>query len=218
MTDKKTLILLILLMITGTTKIIAEETDTRTWIDLFAVKKIRSATIGLLGEIYTINHNTSIERTSIGMKGDYEFFPWLSTGAGYVLLNYNHPGYHELANRFYFQAEPSWHLSRFIFSLRERVQITLYPTSRSNEVDSYIWRNRFEICYKNEKIKIEPIISIESLYLLNHADTNPLTEFRYTLGTYYHFAKNQKFKFYGMYTDGTKLNRYILGVVYEIKL
>lgn len=218
MTDKKTIILLLVLMIAGTNKIIAKETDTRTWIDLFVTKKIGSATVGLIGEIYTINHNTAIERTSIGMKGDYEFFPWLSTGAGYVLLNYKHPGYHELANRFYFQAEPSWHLSRFFFSFRERVQITLYPNTRNNEVDSYIWRNRFEVCFKKSNAKLEPLVSIESLYLLNHGDTNPIHELRYTLGTYFHFAKKQKIKLYGMYTDGTLLDRYILGVVFDIKL
>jgi len=218
MTDKKTIILLFLLMFAGINKIIAEETDTRTWIDLFATKKIHSATVGLIGEIYTINHNTSLERTSIGLKGDYAFFSWLSAGTGYVLVNFKHPGYHELANRFYFQAEPSWHLSGFFFSLRERLQITLYPTTINNEVDSYFWRNRFEVCFKKGEKKLEPLISIETLYLINHIETNPISEIRYTLGTYYHFAKNQKFKFYGMFTEGTHLDRYILGVVYDIKL
>jgi len=218
MTVNKKIFLLFLLLFTGINKNFAEETDTRTWIDLFATKKIRSATIGLIGEIYTINHNTSIERTSIGLKGDYELFPWLSTGTGYILVNFNHPGYHELANRFYFQAEPSWHLSNFFFSFRERLQITLYPNTKNNEIDSYFWRNRFEVCFKNGRTKLEPLVSIESLYLINHIETNPLSELRYTLGTYYHFAKNQKIKFYGMYTDGAHLNRYILGVVYDIKL
>ncbi len=215
---KKTIILLLVLIFTGINKISAEETDTRTWIDLFATKKIRSATIGLIGEIYTINHNTSIERTSIGLKGDYSFFPWLSAGTGYILVNFQHPGYHELAHRFYFQAEPAWKLSRFFFSFRERLQVTLYPSTRTNEVESYFWRNRFEVCYKSGKTKLEPLINIESLYLINHIETNPISEIRYTVGTYYHFAKNQKFKFYGMFTDGTHLDRYILGVVYDIKL
>lgn len=218
MTDKRTIILLLLLTFTGVSKLIAEETDTRTWIDLFATKKIRSATLGILGEIYTINNNSSIERTSIGAKGDYSFFPWLSMGTGYILLNFKRPGYHELASRFYFQAEPSWQLSKFFFSFRERVQITLFPSTRTNEVNNYYWRNRFEVCFKKGNSKFEPLVSMESLYLIKHTETNLFSEIRFTMGTFYHFAKNQKFKLYGMYTNGSILDRYIIGIVYDIKL
>lgn len=214
----KILIFSLLLCFHGAGNLHAKETDTRTWIDLFATKTFRSTTLGLIGEIYTMNNNSTLERTSIGVKGDQEIFHWLSTGAGYVLLNFNHQVYHELANRFYFQAEPRWHFSRFHFSLRERMQITLFPNSRTGETDSYYWRNRLEAVFRNGTKKISPLASLESLYLLNNLDINPFTEFRVTLGANYLMDKNHYFKFYGMFTDGTHLNRYILGLMYNLKL
>lgn len=196
----------------------AKDSDTRTWIDLFATKKINLATVGLIGEFYTKDDNHTIERTSLGLKGDYALRPWLSAGTGYVLMNFVRTGYHELVDRFYFQAEPSWHMSKFHFSFRERLQVTLYPDSRTSEANSYIWRNRLETTFKSGKAKVEPVIDLESLYTLNQEETNPWSEFRFTAGANYHMSEHQKFKFYGMYTNATHLDRYILGVVYFFSL
>lgn len=211
-------ILILLLVLTGINSLSAKESDTRTWIDLFATKKIKAATVGLIGEIYTMDNNSTLERTSIGLKGDYSFLPWLSAGTGYVLINFNHQVYHELASRFYFQVEPSWQVAKFLFSFRERLQITLYPDTKTQEINTYYWRNRVETVYKKGSGKVEPLASMESLYMLNDIDINPFTEFRFTLGANYHMTKSQHFKFYGMFTDGTHLNRYILGIVYNFKL
>jgi len=207
-----------ILTLTGVNCLSAKESDTRTWIDLFATKKIKATTVGLIGEIYTMDNNSTLERLSIGLKGDYSFFPWLSAGTGYVLINFNHQVYHELASRIYFQAEPSWHVARFLFSFRERLQITLYPNTKTAEINTYYWRNRFETVYSGGKKKLEPLIDLESLYLLNDIDLNPFTEFRFTLGANYNMNHSQHFKFYGMFTDGTHLNRYILGILYNFKL
>ncbi len=213
-----TLIFISVLILTGVNSLSAKESDTRTWIDLFATKKIKAATVGLVGEIYTMDNNSTVERTGIGLKGDYSFLPWLSAGTGYVLLNLHQQGYHEMANRFYFQVEPSWHVGRFMFSFRERLQITLYPEAKTEEINSYYWRNRFETVYHNGSKKLEPLVNLETLYLLNDVDLNPFTEFRLTLGANYNMTNSQHFKFYGMFTDGTYLNRYILGIVYNFKL
>ena len=215
---KKTIAIILLLTITGVNNLFAKDKDFGVWLDLAATRKIRSATIGLMGEFYTLNNSSSIERTSVGLKGDYSFLPFLSAGVGYLLMNYKCHGYNELRDRFYFQVEPSWHLSDFFFSFRERLQITLYPETRTTEPNAYYWRNRFEACYKNSEWKLEPLINIESFYLLRGMDRKSFDEFRFALGANYHLTKNQNIKFYGMYADETDLNRCILGIAYDIKL
>ena len=77
----------------------------------------------------------------------------LNAGGGYLLMNFNRPGFNELRDRFYFQVEPSWHLSKFLFSFRERLQITLYPETRTNEPDAYYWRNRFESLHSGSSLR-----------------------------------------------------------------
>ena len=214
----KRIVLILLFVIAGLGNLNAKETDTRTWVDLFATRKFGRATVGFIGEFYTMNDNTSIERYSVGLKGDYELLPWLNAGSGYILLNFFRPGYHELADRFYFQAEPIWHYGNLHFSFRERMQFTLYPESRTDQASTCYWRNRFEASWYKGSSKLEPVIDLESLYLFNNKDSDPSSEFRYTLGVNYHFAKNQKFKFYGMLTTTSILDRYIFGVVYDLKL
>ena len=188
------LIFISILTLAGVNSLSAKESDSRTWIDLFATKKIKATTVGLIGEIYTMDNNSTLERLSIGLKGDYSFFPWLSAGTGYVLINFNHQVYHELASLLYFQAEPSWHVARFLFSFRERLQITLYPNTKTAEINTYYWRNRFETVYSGGKKKLEPLIDLESLYLLNDTELNPFTEFRFTLGANYNMSHSQHFK------------------------
>ena len=215
----KRIVILIMLLITSTFgNADAKENDFGIWIDMAAIKKIHSATFGLLGEFYTRNNSNSIERTSIGLKGDYSFFPWLSAGAGYLFMNFKRPGYMELRNRYYFQVEPSWHSSRFYFSFRERLQVTLFPETRTNASATHYWRNRFEACYRNSEWKFEPLIDLESLSLLNGADLKYCDELRILLGSNYHITNNQKIKFYGMLTTGASQDRFIVGIAYEIKL
>ena len=215
---KKTIAIILLFTVTGTNNLFARDKDFGVWLDLAATRKVRSATIGLMGEFYTLNNSSSIERTSIGLEGNYSFLPCLNAGVGYLLMNYNHPAYDELRDRFYFHVEPSWHFSNFFFSFRERLQITLYPETRTSEPNTYYWSNRFDVCYKNSEWKLEPLINIESFYLLGDVDLKPFDEFRFMLGANYRLTRNQSIKFYGLYTDETDLNRCILGVAYEIKL
>ena len=193
-------------------------TDFGVWNDLSVMKKIRATSLGLFGEFYTNDNSRSIDRMSIGVKGELPVANWLKTGAGYALMNFIHPGYNELRDRFYIQAEPFWHLSRFILSFRQRMQLTLYPQTQTNASNTFHWRNRLEVCYKNPSHKIEPLADIESWYLFGNSLETHFTEFRFILGANYHLTKYQKVKCYGMLTDGTILNRFILGISYELQL
>ena len=81
----------------------------------FRYEKNSANSIGLFGEFYTNDNSRSIDRMSIGVKGDLSFTHWLKAGAGYALMNFIHPGYNELRDRIYVQAEPFWHLSKIHF-------------------------------------------------------------------------------------------------------
>ena len=214
----KLFLLLFLLQFSAISNSFAKDFDTGAWIDLAATKKIHAVTFGLIGEYYFSENISTIERTSIGLKCDGQLFPWLSAGAGYLLMNFKRPGYLELRNRYYFQMEPSWHLSKFYFCFRERMQATFFPETRSATPDNYYWRNRFEVCYENESWKIQPLIDLESFYLLKELNVKLFDEFRFLGGANLLLSKNQKLKCYGMYSKGTLLNRFIIGVAYDIRL
>ena len=218
MSKRKILFVFLLFNLSVVTEITAKENDFGVWIDYSAIKKFHSATFGLVGEFYTIDNSSKVDRLSCGLKGDYQFLPWLSAGTGYMLINFYRAGYNELADRIYIQVEPSWHHSDFYFSFRERMQMTFFPESRTNALSSKYWRNRFEIVYKHNSSKIEPLTDIESVVRIGDHNFTPTLGYRITLGLNYHPSKNQKLKFYGMLTDGSIVSEYVLGVGYEIKL
>jgi hypothetical protein len=218
MYKRKILIAFLLFNLIGISEINAKENDFGVWFDYSATKKFHNATFGILGEFYTFDNSNKVDRLSFGLKGDYQFLPWLSAGAGYVLINFYRVGYTELADRFYFQVEPSWHHSDFYFSFRERIQITAFPETRTNALNSYYWRNRLEIVYKHNSSKIEPLTDLETLVRMGEATFTPTLGYRISVGLNYHLTKNQKIKLYGMLTDGSIVCQYIMGVGYEIKL
>ena len=193
-----------------------KETDFGVWLDFAALKKFHNVSFGVVGEFYTRANSTSIDRISIGFKGEYGFLPWLNGGAGITWMNFKLPGNMERRQRFYFQVEPYWNYSGFTFSFRERLQCTLYPESNKNYPSVYYWRNRFEVAYRKQTSRFKPLASVESLYHLQKVSTKHFDEFRMILGTYYHFSINQKVKCYGMMTSTTSLNRFLLGVSYEV--
>ena len=218
MNIRKILLTILLFNLLGISTTTAKVNDSGIWIDYSAIKKFHSATFGLVGEFYTIDNTSKVDRLSFGLKGDYQFRPWLSAGAGYMLINFFRVGYTELSDRIYFQVEPSWHRSDFYFSFRERFQMTLFPETRTNALSSYYWRNRLEIVYKHNSSKIEPLTDLETLVRLGEPGFSPTLGYRISVGLNYHPTKNQKIKFYGMLTDGSIVCQYVIGVGYEIKL
>lgn len=214
----KIILLIFLINLSGLKRSEAKSDDFCVWNDINAIKKFRTSSVGMTGEFFTKQNSSIVDRLSIGIKGEHAFKPWLSGGVGFSLLNFNRITYHENVDRFYFQMEPNWHVANFFFSFRERMQITLYPQTRTNASTTFYWRNRLEVMLKRAKKKVEPLLDIETFYLCKDLDPNLFTELRITLGANYYLAKNQRFKMYTMMTDSQVLNRYILGLSYEFKL
>lgn len=212
------MLLMILLCVLGSNNLFAKDNDFASWIDASATKSWRSTTLGFMGEFYTRENSSTLERTSLGLKGEYTLAKWLYAGGGYLLMNYKRPGYMELRNRFYFQLEPVWRIAKFEVSLRERVQVTLFPETRTNAEDSYYWRNRLEAIYTRNNKKLEPTLSLESFYFLRQTENNHLDELRLSLGAYFHISKTQTIKCYGLFSDGNIQNRFVLGLNYELEL
>lgn len=217
MINKKNLFLIFLLLVSVRFTLHAKENDFGIWLEAAAMKKFHRGALGVVGEFYTRANSTSIDRISYGFKGDYEIRSWLYAGASFTWMNFKRPGYVELRERFYFQLEPVWKCSDFTFTFRERLQVTRYMESRTGTPDAYYWRNRVEGGYRKPSWKLEPLISVESLYLIKGYDRNIFDEFRYIAGVNYHPFGNQHFKFYGMFTNGTSLNRFLIGLTYDIR-
>ncbi len=215
---KKRILLLLLFNLVGLAKINAKDYDTGAWTDLSLTTKIHAATYGLMGEYYLRNDCSSLERMSIGLKGDYLFRSWLSGGAGYLLMNFKRPGYMELRDRFYVQLEPTLHFNKFFFSIRERMQFTLFPETRTNAPNTLYWRNRFEICHKSAASRIEPLVDFETWYNMAANLETPMEELRFLVGANCVITSHQRIKLYGLFIDGLILNRFIMGVSYEIRL
>ncbi len=214
----KTIILVIFFSLAGA--IVSKATDKTTgiWIDMAVTKKVHSFILGITSEVLTKNDWTTLERVGLGCKADYPLFKWLNAGVAFSFLDFKRTGYYELKERYYVQLEPFWHISNFYFSFRERLQLSVSPKYRDLSPDSYYWRNRFEAYYKPGASKLEPLVNFEEWYHIGDYNHSITTGYRISLGANYRPTPREKFKIYGMLTDGTIISQYIVGVSCEFKL
>jgi hypothetical protein len=197
----------------------AQERDFGAWIDIDVTHKSNKYVFGLLGEFYTKGQNKSVDRVSLGVKGDYFLFSDLTLGSGYLLMNYPTGDLNELRNRVYLQTELRKYLSRWLFCLRDKMQLTLIPAANEKKHDSSLyWRNRIRVEYRNEHLKIEPVLDMESFCLINKGSHNGIDEYRYSLGFNYKLTNNQKVKLYGLKSYNRSTIFYALGLEYSLKL
>ncbi len=188
------------------------------WTEMAASKKVHSFVFGLTSEVLTRENSSTLERVGVGLKADYSLLKWMNAGVGYSLMDFKKTGYFELKDRFYMQLEPLWKFSNFICSLRERLQVTVTPSAKTNVPDSYYWRNRLEIFYKKNPWKVEPILDMETWYHFGEYRRSITEGYRISMGANIHPDAHQKVKVYGMLTDGTIISQYIFGVSYEFRL
>jgi Protein of unknown function (DUF2490). len=197
----------------------SQEKDFGSWIDIDITHKLGKCAFGLLGEFYTKDRNESVDRVSVGAKGDYQLAPGLNVGTGYLLMNYCQQNLREVRNRVYLQTDQKKYLSNWAFSLRERMQLTLIPARKEKKHESSLyWRNRIRVEYRNEHLKIEPVFDIESFCLINRLSCNGIDEYRYSLGFNYKLKNYQKIKFYGLISYNNTSRFYALGLDYSLKL
>lgn len=197
----------------------SQEKDFGSWIDVDVTHKSNEYVFGLFGEFYTKDQNKSVDRVSLGAKGDYCLSPGLTLGTGYLLMSYPKGNINELRNRVYLQTEIRKYLPNWLFSLREKMQLTLYPETKEKKHDAFVyWRNRIRVEYRNAHLKIEPVFDMESFYLVNKGSYNGIDEYRYSLGFNYKLTNHQKVKLYGLISYNHSSKFYALGLDYSLKL
>ena len=209
-------LLLLSMAVSGVLK--AADNTAGIWTEMAASKRVHSFVFGVTSELLTKENSSALERVGIGLKADYSLLKWMNAGVGYSLIDFKRTDYFELKDRYYVQLEPLWHFSNFMCSLRERLQVTVAPNSKTNAPDSYYWRNRFELFYSKNRWKVEPILDMETWYHFGEYKRSITEGYRISMGANIHPGAHQKVKIYGMLTDGTIIGQYIFGVSYEVKL
>lgn len=210
--------LFVLTFLLALPKLYAQSDDYGVWIDLSADKKIKSGNLALNSEIYTKNNSQSLERISIGLEGDYPINSFLTANAGYLLMNYKLSDSYEIRNRFFSTLSAKWHLSNFVFSHRERIQLTRKPLPGDNVKNDLYWRNRFRVEYKKPGWKLTPSATVESFYSFGHSGSQTIDEMRYSLAGKFKLSQNQGLRLYGLWADLVNKNFYVFGIEYEITL
>lgn len=212
------IIVLIAVLLFTLNKLQAQSDDFRVWIDLSAYREIKSATIAINGEFYTKDNSQIIERTSVGVDGSYSINSFLTLDSGYLLMNYFRTDYRKIRNRFYSTATFKWQISNFVFSHRERIQLTRKSLPGANASSDLYWRNRFRAEFKKATWKVIPSATIESFYSWGRQGTNSFDEFRYSLAAKYNLTRNQGIRLYGLLSDSFDSDFYVFGLEYEISL
>lgn len=210
--------ILVLIFLFAFNKLYAQSNDLGVWIDLLASKKIKSGSLALNGEFYTKDNSKTIDRISIGFEGNYPVTSFMTFNAGYLLMNYNMTDYREIRNRFFSTLAVKWRLSDFVFSHRERIQLTRKPLPGANVKNDLYWRNRFRVEYKKPEWKVTPTATIESFYSFGNSGTKTVDELRYSLAVKYSLSQNQDICLYGLWSELVYKDFYVFGVEYEISI
>ncbi len=181
-------------------------------------------------ELRTKDNSEEIARWGLKLGGDYTVIKGLKVGAAYQYLHFHDTKYWNFQprHRFIMYAQGRYKWNRFVFSLRERVQVTTKDENeriKSNgKKDRYkinpawVWRNRVKVAYDIPKCKVTPSFSFESFYQLNNPDGNQFDGLRYTLSLNYKLNKKNSFELFGVHDRDVNVKneeyRYVLGAGY----
>lgn len=160
-----------------------------------------------LEEEFRLRDNISTtDRVQSTLGANYKIFKWLKAGAGYTLINYNHPTKDwEIRHRFTFDIEGSYKINKLEISLREMLQNTYRVGVNANDTRAnpklYL-RSRIMGSLNLKKAGFSPYISSEFYNTLNNPQNNELVKIRYTFGTKYKInSRNSVNLFYRYVTE-----------------
>lgn len=241
-----TLLMAAALAVAGTCR--AQNADFGIWTDIGAEKKINKKwSVEAETSLRTRDNTSKFDRWSIGVATDYRIARWLKAGAGYDLLvdrretslsyhadgsvNKITPAFSQLRHRLHADLTASFKAGRFGFSLRERYQYTLRPTSHNRRYDtdteewsdmksksSHISRTRLNIEYNIRHCPLTPGIGGELF-----CGKGGVQKYRLTVGTDIKVDKHNVFTLCYRFQDVTTSdddgngNMHILGVGYTHK-
>lgn len=182
-------------------------------------------------ELRTRENTSEIGRWGAKLGGEYALMKEIKVGLAYQFQYFHDIQYQDFQprNRFigYLQGRKKW--NNFVFTLRERFQVTTKDDSdrikENGKIDTYkmdpewCWRNRIKLAYDIPKSKFTPAFSFETFYQLNNPDGNEFDGFRYTLSLTYKLNKRNAFELSGIYDREVNVNnpvdRTVLGAGYS---
>lgn len=221
--------LLLLLVMTAKSQ---SSSDFGIWSNIEVDKKLNKKwTLSGELELRTRENSSEIGRWGATLGGDYNITKEIKAGLAYQFQYVHDIEYQDFQPRHRFfgflQGRKKW--GNFIFSLRERVQMTTKDDSdrikSSGKVDTYKinpewnWRNRIKVAYNIPDCKLTPSFSFESFYQLNNPAGNQFDGLRYTLSLDYKLNKKSSFDLSGIFDKEINVknpvDRYIMSVGYS---
>lgn len=199
-------------------RIYAQQKDWGFWLDMAVEKKIKSATVVMTGEFYTKEKNRDIERVSVGMCGRYPITPHILGEAGYLFMNYNLLRKSEIRNRFFSSLSLQYDLLNLEMSCRERIQFTRKSDPATANRNSWYWRNRLKLKYKEKVLGGIPSATMEMFHPLKKETGKFFNEYRYSLDMSYQIVENRKVKIYAMWIDTDPIDFFAVGLQYDLSL
>jgi hypothetical protein len=211
--------------------VLAQINDYGVWTTIGADKDVGKWNFATEAELRTNDNSTEVNRWSMKLEASYSILKQLKVGAGYEFIYFHDLKYWDFQprNRFYFNVQGKYKFANFIFTLRERAQVTAKDESdriKSNgKIDTYrvnpawVWRNRLKLAYNIPHFPVTPSFSFETFYSLNDPDGNDFNDLRYTLAFTYNLTKHHELELYGLIDREINVNNrvqtYVLGLSYH---
>lgn len=226
----------------------AQGSDFGMWYSLDLQKKLsKQWTVGIDGELRTLDNASKVDRWKLGASADYKILPWLEAAGGYNLLldkayTYHNDGSlnkrgHYTRHRFYLGLEGEYEFNNFTLALRERWQYTYRPEQTIDERYDYdrsawdgesktykghgknILRSRLSLKYKIQGTPLRPFANVE---LFNGWS---IKKVRYSAGMDWKIDKRNTLRLQYTFQDTHRdddddytFDRHLIGVTYKLKL
>lgn len=241
-------LLLLLAMMALPLAMMAQGSDFGMWYSIGVEKKIdKKWSVGLEGELRTLDNASKTDRWKIGLDGKYKILPWLKASAGYNLLLDKDYTYHDdgslnkrghyTRHRFHVGLEGEHEFGGgFTLSLREQWQYTYRPEQTVSERYDYdqgdwdgksktykgkgksLLRSRLQLKYKIAGTPLRPFANVE-LY-----NGWGIKKARYGVGMDWKVNKQNtlslQYKFQDTHRDDDgdyTFDRHLLGLEYKLK-
>lgn len=207
----------ILLLFTVTAQ--AQNPDWGIWTAAEMEKKLGRWRLNGEMELRTNDNAAVIDRWSVKVGGDYALMKNMKLGAAYEFLHFHDVEYTDYQPRHrlitYAQGKQKW--GNFVFSLRERFQVTTKDDSdrikKNGKTDTYkinpawSWRNRLKVAYEIPRSRFTPAASVETFYQLNNPEGNRFDGVRTTLSVACRLDGRKTIELSGIYHKEVNLQK-----------
>lgn len=214
--------LFILILVSVSLFLNAQESDFQTWGDISARYKINkkwrlNSELGLR----TRENSQYLKQYYLEIGGSYKINKRFDLTTKYRFTNYFKTGktsIHRWATDVSY--DNKW--KRFTWQVRGRYQHEWFVSNYSQKFDEQSWRTKFEVSYNIRKTKLDPYLAFEHFMGLNGKYKLLTTDIRFTIGAEYPINKwsdiDVNYKIESEFYIKNPLTAYILSITYKIDL